>query len=192
MEPSTQIPINKSPKVYLDPERVKRGYRRAKKPTMELLATFANLPDSEEIMNAVQEGLLRPTNPGALQRFCKELRTLWEDLASANAAGKTRVSERSQNILRKWCEAHPLNDPAYWNVCWATSTFFPTELNWRPLFARVLFDNRQLAGICKGCGKFFRKRRIDSNYCKSEACDRFNHLQRQKKYLAKHGRKRTA
>jgi len=196
MNPSTQK--ENSP-------RLKRGLTRKalraiKRPTLDQLAWLANLPDDEEVMNSVQATHLRPTNPGALQRFCKELRAVWDDLAERNkpvkgkASKKSTRSKQTAEILRGWCEAHPLNDPDYWTIDWPNATFFPTEQNWRPLFAWTLFEYRQFAGKCprQGCNRYFRKKRVDRTFCYDPACVRYGNLQRQKKYLKIHGRKRTA
>ncbi len=173
---------------------VKAGITKTKIQALELLAVLANSQGTDEEMNALQNLVIRPTNPGALLRFCHEIRTVWKDLdrSHTGATRKMRLSAAARRVLHYWCEVHPLNDPQFWRVDWENRTFFPTDHNWRPYFAFVLFEYQHLAGICKSCGRYFRKRRTDATYCYHPDCQRYNTLQRVKKSHKKHGRRRSA
>jgi hypothetical protein len=172
----------------------KKAIQATKTPALELLADLANTPDTEEAMALKQNTYMKPTEPGALRRFCAELRIVWKDLdrSHANATRKMRLSPTARKILLSWYQKHPLSDERFWRVDWENHTFFPTDEDWVPYFAFVLSEYQHLAGICKSCGRYFRKHRVDASHCYHPDCQKKNTLKRVNKSHKKHGRRRAS
>jgi hypothetical protein len=171
-------------------------WRSVAPPVLKLAAHLANLSDSPEAVATNQKALPREYSDLAtmshedLLEFCGQVRTLWRafDLAAIRPAPRPeRAQKEAYSILDKWWKRHPLVQGPHWNIFWHAGTFFPNPMNWRALIGRVCFDNREYLGMCKGCKKCFVKPRINSSYCMDEGCRRYDNLQRQKKYLLKHG-----
>src|SRR4051812_45881469 len=95
------------------------AYRKAAPDTLNLAEALANLPDSLEVIGAAQQALrgdLATISPKEMQLFCRDLRTLWQELDDSAKIDKNLVRGKAEEILDRWFKAYGIDDRRYWTV----------------------------------------------------------------------------
>lgn len=159
-------------------EHMRDVYAVVAKPALKAMCIIANADSLEEI-KAIQQTLpfidISEMSEADLLKFRRQLQAAWDWEPTA----MTPANDNLDKVVHEWLSRYRLTDTKRWNVSLERGFFFPTEMNFIGLMARILYDNRKRLKKCVNCGRRFIARRLDSKYCAEPHCRRFYNNQRQ-------------
>jgi hypothetical protein len=153
-------------------------YAMVAAPALKAMCIIANA-DSLEQVKALQEALgfdIGEMSDAELMKFRNQLQTVWDWDDPQQPAEEKKKFEK---VVHEWLSRYPLTDLERWDVSLERGFFFPTQMNFIGLMARILYDNRHRLKKCVNCGRRFIARRYDSKYCTEPKCRRFYNNERQ-------------
>jgi hypothetical protein len=162
-------------------EHMRDVYAVVAKPALKAMCVIANADSLEEI-KAIQQTLpfidINEMSEADLLKFRRQLQAVWDWDHPQQPAEDKKTFDK---IVHEWLSRYPLTDRKRWDVSLEKGFFFPTQMNFIGLMARILYDNRHRLKKCVNCERRFIARRYDSKYCAEPQCRRFYNNERQAK-----------
>ena len=166
---------------HFSAEDISDVYAVVAKPALKAMCAIANAGSLEEIKTIPQvlpfDTDISEMSDSDLVKFHKQLQAAWdwEPTVMTPASDKKNL----EKVVHDWLSRYELRDRKRWNVSLERGFFFPTQMNFVGLMARILYDNRKRLKKCVKCGRRFIARRYDSKYCAEPECRRFYNNERQ-------------
>lgn len=168
----------KGRRAHLGAEDMRYVYAAVASPALKTMCVIANADSLDEV-KAIQQALpfldISDMRDDELLRFRDQLQAVWDWDHPQQLAGKKNFDK----VVHEWLSRYPLTDPKRWDVSLEQGFFFPTQMNFTGLMARILYDNRRRLKKCVNCERRFIARRYDSKYCAEPQCRRFYNNERQ-------------